>query len=94
MADPYDWRQGFRAWERAVGRPLEELVRTEGFADALAGWVRGQGELRQQLDDLSERWLHAWNLPTAGDVRALREQVQALEAEVRSLRREVRGPAE
>lgn len=90
MADTYDWKQVFTAWERAVGAPLEKLVQTEGFADALALFVKGQSDVRRDVGQLLERLIHAWNLPTAGDVAGLHEQVRALEQEVRSLRREVR----
>jgi hypothetical protein len=90
MTEPYDWKAAFQAWERAVGKPLEELVQTEGFADALAAWVKGQSDLKRQMDEAAERWLHVWNLPSVNDIKTLQEQVQKLQQEVRELRREVR----
>jgi hypothetical protein len=90
MAEPYDWKQAFSAWERAVGAPLEKLVQTEGFADALATFVKGQSVVRRDAGQLLEKWLHVLRLPAASDVQSLQEQVRALEQEVRSLRRELR----
>ena len=90
MSEPLDWKQVFSTWERAVGKPLEELVKTDGFADALAAWVATQDRVRRELETAGERWLHLWNMPSAGDVRSLQEQVQSLRQEVRDLRRELK----
>jgi len=86
----FDWKRTFAAWERAVGTPLENMVQSDQFAEVLAAFVKNQSELRQEMSAVLERWLHLWNLPTAGDMRGLQDQVRKLELEVRALRRELR----
>ena len=79
------WRRGFDRAERAVGRPLEGLVATRPFNDALVLTFRVQGAVTGLFERQTRAVLHFWNLPTRRDVSRLTRQVGALTAEVREL---------
>jgi len=44
------WRRAFDKVERGVGRPLEQVVQTGMFAEALSTTVNVQGQLRRELE--------------------------------------------
>lgn len=85
MAERPLWRRAFDTAERAVGRPLEEAVQTEHFADAIMLANRLQADLRRGFERSSRRLLHAFNLPAGSDVKRLHEQLWALERQIRDL---------
>lgn len=79
------WRQAFDRTERTVGRPLERLVTTRRFNDALVVTVRLQGALVGAFERQTRTVLHFWNMPARSDVRRLSRQVATLTGEVRTL---------
>ena len=79
------WRRGFDRAERAVGRPLEQLVSTRAFSDLLVVAFRAQGALQGIFERQTRTALHLWNLPAHTDVARLRRQVGALSAELREV---------
>jgi hypothetical protein len=82
MDDQPVWRRMFDAWNTQVGTRLEQLVRTEEFADRaafMAGLNRRRNEMAEQF---SRRVMHFWNIPTASDVTALKRQVEALDRQL------------
>src|SRR3954447_1981553 len=62
------WRRAFDTVERGVGVPLEALVRTERFFDAVTVTTKARSALRGELERASRRALHLVNIPTATDV--------------------------
>jgi Poly(R)-hydroxyalkanoic acid synthase subunit (PHA_synth_III_E) len=87
---PFDaeraWREGFDAWERAVGRPLEAFMGSEEFADAAARFFKANAELQSELQQGSDAWRSAWGVPGREDVQDLRVALEALRGELRAVR--------
>ena len=83
------WRQLFDSWEKAVAPGLEDMTASSQFRDALATMTRATGSIQSETERMSRQWLHLWNLPAAGDVRALRRQIASLDKEVKGLREEL-----
>jgi len=87
----------FDAWNQQVGPRLEQVVRTDAFADQ-AAWLAELNRRRTEMaQSFSRRWLHFWNLPSASDVAALKRQVEALDRQLHRVNRtlqEVRDAGE
>jgi hypothetical protein len=79
------WRPLFNGIDKRITPPANSLVRSNGFADAVARFTRLEARLRRQIEAQSTRLLHQVNLPTATDVRRLRAQLSTLEARLRDL---------
>ena len=76
------WRRMFDAWNAQVGTRLEQLVRTDAFADQ-AAWMQGLTRRRNEMaEQFSRRVMHLWNVPTASDVAALKRQIEALDRQL------------
>jgi hypothetical protein len=75
----------FDTVERSLGRPLEELVQKERFADAIMLVNRLNVAGRRTYERNTRRALHLMNLPAGSDVKRLHEQIWALEREIRDL---------
>jgi GTP1/Obg family GTP-binding protein len=73
------WLRAVHKLERAIGEPVEAVVHSDRYFDAVAELTR----LRRKADAVAEgaarRWLHLLNLPAATDVRRLREQLSRME---------------
>jgi hypothetical protein len=83
------WRAVFDAGERAVGGPLETIVRDDLFFDALALTTRLRRTVAARNERLSRRALHLVNLPAGSDMRRLNEQITRLDRHVRALTHEL-----
>ncbi len=79
------WRQGYDAMEAAVGPPLEQLVRSDQFAQGLAAFTRLRRELEAQAARTSRHVLHRLNLPAGSDVTRLLNEIGELRKQVRQL---------
>jgi hypothetical protein len=79
------WRQAFDAAEKRVTPHAEQLVRTPGFALAVALARRTEATARGAVRGLTARAWHLVNLPAGSDVSRLRAQVGALDREIRRL---------
>ncbi len=55
------------------------------LADAIAAATRLEVQVRRRVERQTAWVLHAYNLPTAGDMRRVQGQLSALEARVRDL---------
>jgi len=76
------WRRMFDAWNTQVGTRLEQLVRTDAFADQ-AAWFQAMTRRRDEAaEQFSRRMLHLWNIPTATDVTALKRQIESLDRQL------------
>jgi hypothetical protein len=82
MDDRPLWRRMFDAWNTQVGTRLEQVVRTEEFADR-AAMIQAMNRRRTEMTEaFSRRVMHLWNMPTASDVAALKRQVEALDRQL------------
>lgn len=81
------WKQAFDAVEKATAPVMADATSSPAFAEIVRVGLRISRDMSKQGEELSRRMLHALNLPAAGDVAYLKNQIGSLEAEVRSLRR-------
>lgn len=83
------WRRTFDSVERKVGRPLEDVVTSSTYVDALVLGVKLQVTVARAVRGTVERQigaiLHLAAMPTRGDVRRLSRQLTTLTGEVRTL---------
>ena len=79
------WRQAFDAIERPLAAAAESWVQTKTFMDLAAVTIRVQRRLTADGQRVTEQWLHAWGMPSRGDVFTLMNQVASLERQVRDL---------
>lgn len=78
-------RRSFDRAERLVGAPLEDVVRTRQFADAVVLALKIQKGGSQVVEGTTRRLLHLWNIPTRSDVMRVSRQVASLENTVRAM---------
>ena len=82
------WRS-FDRVERAVGKPLEDLVATTGYADVMVTGLKVQRAIGGLVGGVVKGGigtvLRAVNLPTGKDVQRLSRQLAVLTGEVRAL---------
>jgi hypothetical protein len=76
------WLELIQKWERAIGEPVEQFVRSDAYFDAMTQVNRVRAHLTRRFEGVWEEWLHLFNMPAATDVRRLREQLSRLERQV------------
>jgi polyhydroxyalkanoate synthesis regulator phasin len=86
-ADRPLWRRAFDAVDGRVGRSVEDVVRSDVFADAVSTALRLQRRAHREAERQTRRVLHTFNVPAATDVKRLSQQLAALQREVRALER-------
>src|SRR3954469_6815348 len=64
---------------RAVGGPVESVVRSDTYFDPVARVSRLRRGAVNRVEGVSRRGLHLLNLPAGTDVRRMREQLSRLE---------------
>lgn len=79
------WRKLVDRVDSVVTPPANALVRTNAFADTVAVALRVEARLRRRFEDQTAWVWHAWNLPTALDIRRVQSQLAALEGRVRDM---------
>jgi hypothetical protein len=72
----------FDTWNDQVGPRLEQMVRTDAFADQAAWWAEMNRRRTEMAEAFSRRLMHFWNMPTASDIAALKRQVEALDRQL------------
>jgi hypothetical protein len=88
------WLEFIQRWERAIGEPVEQFVRSDAYFDAMTHVKRGRGYVTRKFEGALEEWLHLFNMPAATDVRRLREQLSRLERQVNRLAKDLEDRAE
>ena len=73
------WYDAVRKWERTIGQPIEQVVRSETFFDAVTQAKRVRAEIGKRVESLTEDWFRMLNLPAGSDIRRLREQLGRVE---------------
>ena len=76
------WLELVHRFERAIGEPVEQWVRSDQYFDVMTQMNRARQRFTKSIEDVAEQWLHTFNLPAASDVRRLREQLSRLERQV------------
>jgi hypothetical protein len=94
MSEKPAWRKAIEEYERTIGGPLEEFIKSDQFADMAAKAAKqGGGQMPQGMGSgpipgmpaSTTEWLHSMNLPAASDIEELREEIRALREDVRAL---------
>ena len=68
--------------ERAIARPIEAAVRSDEYFDLVTQLNRARAHVTKTVEGVSEEWLHLFNLPTATDLRKVREQLTRVERQL------------
>jgi chromosome segregation ATPase len=76
------WLELVKQLERAIGAPIESAVRSDEYFDAVTRLKRATARMTKLAEELTESWLHAFNLPAATDVRRLRVQLSRVERQL------------
>ena len=79
------WRRVFDAVDAELGPRLEQLVRTEQFADTVAFINRMNKQAADAAEQFNRQALHFWNRPAATDVADLKKQLASVERELRKI---------
>jgi hypothetical protein len=87
--EPPFWLQAIQRFERAIGEPVETAVRSDAYFDFVAQANRARARLTRTFEELSEEWLHRFNLPAGSDVRRLREQLSRVERQLNQVAKNV-----
>lgn len=83
------WVDAVRRFERAVGVPIESAVRSDAYFDFVTQANRVRTRMTQTFEELSEQWLHLFNVPAASEVRRLREQLGRVERQLNRVAKEI-----
>ena len=73
------WLKAVHRFERAVGEPVEKVVRSDLYFDAVSKVTRVRRGVGGAVEGLSRRGLHLFNLPAGTDIRRVREQLSRME---------------
>jgi hypothetical protein len=83
------WLEAVQRFERAIGEPIEEFVRSDTYFDLMTQAKRARARFTRVFEEVQEEWLHLFNLPAASDVRRLREQLGRVERRLDQVARDV-----
>jgi hypothetical protein len=89
-ADQPLWLRTVHKLERAVGEPVESIVRSDTYFDTVARVSRLRRTAIDLVEGVSRRGLHLLNLPAGTDLRRVREQLSRLERRLDQLSYDVR----
>jgi hypothetical protein len=83
------WLRTVLRVERAIGGPVESVVRSDTYFDTVARVARARRTAINAVEGVSRRGLHLFNLPAGTDVRRMREQLTRLERRLDHLSHDV-----
>jgi hypothetical protein len=83
------WLRTVLRVERAIGGPVESVVRSDRYFDTVAKVSRVKRKTVNTVEGVSRRGLHLLNLPAGTDVRRVREQLMRVERRLDQLSHEV-----
>jgi hypothetical protein len=86
---PPQWLELVRRFERAIGVPVESAVRSDAYFDFVTQANRARARMTRTVEDLSEQWLHLFNMPSASEIRRLREQLGRVERQVNRVEKDL-----
>jgi hypothetical protein len=76
------WRQVFDAVDSELGPRLEQFVRTEQFADAMAMFSRLNERAMKSAADFNRQMLAFWGVPSRSDIADLKKQLEAVDRQL------------
>jgi hypothetical protein len=88
-ADQPRWLDLVLRFERAIGVPAENAVRSDAYFDFVAHAQRSRARLGEVAEGLSRQWLHVLNLPAESDVRRLHEQLSRVERRLNKIAKDL-----
>jgi chemotaxis regulatin CheY-phosphate phosphatase CheZ len=83
------WLRAVHRLERAVGTPIESAVRSDAYFDLVTQANRVRARMTKSFEELSEQWLHLFNMPAASEVRRLREQLGRVERQLNRVAKDI-----
>jgi hypothetical protein len=91
MSGGFDLQRLVVQADQVIGRRLEGALGTRRATDLLLRGFRLQGSLQRVAERPARAVLHTLNMPTRGDVAALRRTLAATQEELRELSRRLEG---
>jgi len=73
------WLRAVHRLERAVGEPVEKVVRSDLYFVTVSKVTRARRGVVGAVEGVSRRGLHLFNLPAGTDIRRVREQLSRME---------------
>jgi hypothetical protein len=83
------WLRAVLKVERAIGQPVESVVRSDTYFDVVTKTTRVRRKAGGAAEGVSRRALHLLNLPAGSDIRRVRQQLARLERQIDQLSGEV-----
>ena len=90
--EPPLWLDAVRKFERAIGDPIESVVTSEAFFDAMTRFKRAQSQVTGAVENVTNDMYRMFNIPAGSDVRKLREQLSRMERRLEALSKELAKP--
>ena len=87
--EPPLWLDAVRKFERAIGDPIESVVTSEAFFDAMTRFKRAQSQVTDKVENVTNDMYRMFNIPAGSDVRKLREQLSRMERRLEALSKEL-----
>jgi hypothetical protein len=72
------WRENFDAFERAIGKPIEEFLNSNEFADAAAAMIKANVEMRRRFERAAPDWPNLWGMPGQADVAEVKRGIDEI----------------
>ena len=88
-ADRPLWLKVVLRLERAVGEPVESVVRSDTYFNVVTEVSRVRRKAINGVEGISKRGLHLLNIPAGTDVKKVREQLARMERRLNQLSEDV-----
>ncbi len=83
------WLDAVRKFERAIGDPIESIVTSEAYFDAMTRFKRTQSQVTGAVENVTNDVYRMFNIPAGSDVRKLREQLSRMERRLEAMSKEL-----
>jgi hypothetical protein len=83
------WLDAVRRFERAIGDPIESIVTSEAYFDAMTRFKRAQSQVTDKVENVTNDMYRMFNIPAGSDVRKLREQLSRMERRLEAMSKEL-----
>jgi hypothetical protein len=87
--EPPLWLDAVRKFERAIGDPIESIVTSDAYFDAMTRLKRAQSQVTGAVEDVTNDVYRMFNIPAGSDVRKLREQLSRMERRLEAMSKEL-----
>ena len=87
--EPPLWLDVVRKFERAIGDPIESIVTSEAYFDAMTRFKRAQSQVTGAVENVTNDVYRTFNIPAGSDVRKLREQLSRMERRLEAMSKEL-----